>query len=40
VRGHVGTELNELADQWANNAREQKTFDGLEILEIEPKGDE
>ena len=40
VRGHVGTELNELADQWANNAREQKTFDDLEILEIEPKEDE
>jgi ribonuclease HI len=24
VRGHVGTELNELADEWANRAREQK----------------
>ena len=22
VRGHVGTELNELADEWANKARE------------------
>ena len=21
VRGHVGTELNELADEWANKAR-------------------
>lgn len=40
VRGHVGTELNELADEWANNAREKKTFEDLEILEIEPKEDE
>ena len=40
VRGHVGTELNELADEWANNAREKKTFENLEILEIEPKEDE
>jgi ribonuclease HI len=23
VRGHVGTELNELADEWANRARKQ-----------------
>ncbi len=23
TRGHVGTELNELADEWANKAREQ-----------------
>lgn len=22
VRGHVGTEMNELADEWANKARE------------------
>ena len=34
VRGHVGTELNELADQWANNAREKKTFNNLTIKEI------
>lgn len=27
VRGHVGTELNELADQWANKARELKLTD-------------
>jgi ribonuclease HI len=40
VRGHVGTELNELADEWANNARENKTFDNLTILEIVPKEDE
>lgn len=24
TRGHAGTELNELADEWANRAREQK----------------
>jgi ribonuclease HI len=24
VRGHVGTELNELADEWANKARKEK----------------
>jgi ribonuclease HI len=24
TRGHVGTELNELADEWANQARRQK----------------
>ncbi|MDO4759470.1 MAG: ribonuclease H [Candidatus Saccharibacteria bacterium] len=27
VRGHVGTEMNELADQWANRARE-----GMELV--------
>jgi ribonuclease HI len=27
VRGHVGTELNELADEWANRARELKLTD-------------
>lgn len=27
VRGHVGTENNELADQWANKAREGATLD-------------
>jgi len=26
VRGHVGTEMNELADQWANKAREGATL--------------
>lgn len=26
VRGHVGTELNELADEWANKAREGATI--------------
>lgn len=27
VRGHVGTELNELADEWANKARKGCTLD-------------
>ena len=27
VRGHVGTELNELADTWANKAREGATIE-------------
>ncbi|MBR1801692.1 ribonuclease HI [Candidatus Saccharibacteria bacterium] len=40
VRGHVGTEMNEKADEWANNAREKKTFGSIEIIEIEPKGEE
>lgn len=40
VRGHVGTEMNEKADEWANNAREKKTFEELEIIEIAPKEDE
>ena len=26
VRGHVGTEMNELADEWANKAREGATI--------------
>ena len=30
VRGHVGTELNELADQWANRARAGATIDSLQ----------
>lgn len=34
VRGHVGTELNEKADQWANHARKRQTFENLEILEV------
>lgn len=37
VRGHVGTEMNEKADEWANNAREKKTMGALEIIEIPPK---
>lgn len=27
VRGHVGTELNEMADEWANKARKGATID-------------
>ncbi len=35
VRGHVGTEYNELADQWANNARQGKTGEsGVEIVVV------
>ena len=34
VRGHVGTELNEKADEWANNARRRKTFADLEIINV------
>jgi ribonuclease HI len=32
TRGHVGTELNELADEWANEARRRKTV-GVEKVE-------
>lgn len=33
VRGHVGTEMNELADEWANKARKGETVEGeSEIL--------
>lgn len=35
VRGHNGTEENELADEWANKARENTSFPGLEILTVE-----
>ena len=34
VKGHIGTELNEKADEWANNARSKKTFNSLEIIEV------
>jgi ribonuclease H len=40
VRGHVGTELNEKADEWANKAREKQTFLDLKVREIPPKEDE
>ncbi len=33
TRGHVGTELNELADQWANKAREMKLTDATKVAE-------
>ena len=33
VRGHVGTEMNKLADEWANKARKGETVEGeSEIL--------
>ena len=35
VRGHNGTVENELADEWANKAREKQDFPGLEILTVE-----
>lgn len=35
VRGHNGTAENELADEWANKAREKQDFPGLEILTVE-----
>lgn len=35
VRGHVGTEMNELADVWANKARVGETVEGVELVEIE-----
>lgn len=33
VQGHVGTELNELADQWANKARKNKIHDTEKITD-------
>lgn len=35
VRGHVGTKLNELADTWANKAREGATLENKTIREGE-----
>jgi ribonuclease HI len=34
TRGHVGTELNELADDWANQARVAKLRQAVKISEI------
>ena len=34
VRGHVGTEMNEKADEWANKARKKQTYLDLSIREI------
>ncbi|MDR3125752.1 MAG: ribonuclease HI [Candidatus Nomurabacteria bacterium] len=34
VRGHVGTELNELADEWANKARRDKLRQTVKISEM------
>ena len=35
VRGHNGTAENELADEWANKARENQKYPDLEILTVE-----
>lgn len=35
VRGHVGTEQNELADTWANRAREGVGTDNVKVMEVE-----
>lgn len=32
VRGHNGTELNELADEWANKARREKLGNNVKIV--------
>jgi len=34
TRGHVGTELNELADEWANEARKQKITGTKRVIEL------
>jgi ribonuclease HI len=34
TRGHVGTELNELADEWANKARKMKLHTPKKISEL------
>ena len=34
TRGHVGTELNELADKWANKAREMGLTDAAKISDL------
>lgn len=34
TRGHVGTELNELADEWANKARKMKIHEATKVAEI------
>ena len=36
VRGHIGTEMNEKADEWAKKARERESFNDLEIIEVKP----
>lgn len=32
--GHVGTEMNEVADEWAKNARQGKTVEGVKNPEL------
>ena len=34
TRGHVGTELNELADKWANKAREMELTNAVKVSEL------
>jgi ribonuclease HI len=34
TRGHIGTELNELADEWANKARKMKLHTPKKISEL------
>ncbi len=34
TRGHVGTELNELADEWANKARQMKIVGVKKVAEL------
>lgn len=34
VRGHVGTELNEMADEWANKARAGVGYEQVEVKEV------
>ena len=34
TRGHIGTELNELADEWANEARKQKITGTKRVIEL------
>ena len=34
TRGHVGTELNELADKWANKAREMGLTDAVKVSDL------
>lgn len=35
TRGHVGTELNEMADQWANKARELGLTDPVYVAQLQ-----
>lgn len=34
TRGHVGTELNELADEWANKARKMGLTDAVKVSDL------
>lgn len=39
VRGHMGTEMNELADEWANRARRGMTVERAKAQEIFEEGE-